>query len=88
MLEGDVMNQSMYLNGELVLENEPFRFPMATLPIIEFYIQQISATNALAPNVVALDNFSYTLFIPEPSSTLLVLLGLGGFILQRRSPSR
>lgn len=67
----------LYLNGGLAAYHMPFRNSMANPDdhISEIFFDQFSATNTFG-NVVAIDNLSYTIFIPEPSPILLAAIGL------------
>jgi hypothetical protein len=76
----------VYLNGDLAAQNVPFNSPMANDndQVKEFFIQQVAGENSL--NVVAFDNFKYTITIPEPST--MILLGMGGLALCVRRARR
>jgi len=64
----------VYLNGQLAAKDVPFNNPMANDndQVKELFVQLVGAENS--SNVVAYDNFQYTLLIPEP--TAITLAGL------------
>lgn len=73
----------VWLNGQLAAHDIPFNSPMFNDndQVKELFIQQIAGENSV--NVVAYDNFQYTLLIPEPSSLVLIGAGLGALVARR-----
>jgi hypothetical protein len=73
----------VYLNGQLAAQNVPFNNPMLNEAdqVKEFFIQQVAGQGSV--NVVAFDNFQYSLMIPEPSSLALLSLGLSALVARR-----